>query len=141
MSFVHLVHAVSRIRARSDLYEMDLTLDINVDLYPVSQGEKLALCLAPTLNLDGSAMPVSTGGNSVQSVYDPTVGSRPTLADRYEYVMFGRVFKYKDSTASGQIKADVFVSYGGLLMQLTGDPKRLEDLELDQNLYLLIRKV
>lgn len=26
--------AVSRIKARSDLYEMDLTLDINVDVFP-----------------------------------------------------------------------------------------------------------
>jgi len=70
-----------------------------------------------------------------------SIGSRPTLADKYDYVMFGRVFKYKDSSASGQVKADVYVSFGGLLMQLTGDPKRLEDLDLDQNVYLLIRKV
>ena len=35
----------------------------------------------------------------------------------------------------------VFVSYGGLLMQLTGDPKRLEELDLDLNVYLLMRKV
>lgn len=33
------------------------------------------------------------------------------------------------------------MSYGGLLMQLTGDPKRLEDLDIDQNVYLLMRKV
>ena len=35
----------------------------------------------------------------------------------------------------------VYVSYGGLLMQLTGDPKRLEYLDIDQNIYLLMRKV
>ena len=86
-----------------------------------------------------------------------------------------KVFKYKDSSASGHIKADVgfslsqeqarhwppctpanllpvlppslvpraqvYVSFGGLLMQLTGDPKRLEDLDLDQDVYLLMRKV
>lgn len=55
--------------------------------------------------------------------------------------MFGRVFKYKDSTLSGHIKADVYISYGGLLMQLTGDPKKLEDLDLDLNVYLLIKKL
>lgn len=37
--------------------------------------------------------------------------------------------------------AQVYVSYGGLLMQLTGDPKRLEDLDVDQSIYLLLRKV
>ena len=32
---VEAVSAVSRIRAHSDMYEMDLLLDINSDLYPV----------------------------------------------------------------------------------------------------------
>lgn len=32
------VTAVSRIRAHSDMYEMDLLLDINADLYPVDVG-------------------------------------------------------------------------------------------------------
>lgn len=131
---------MSRIKARSDLYEMDLILDINIDVYPVSQGDKLTVCLASTLNLDGTEMETARGSNN-QYVYDASIGSRPTLADRYDYVMFGRVFKYKDSSASGHSKADVYVSFGGLLMQLTGDPKRVEDLDLDQTVYLLIRKV
>ena len=38
-------------------------------------------------------------------------------------------------------RADVYASFGGLLMQLTGEPKRLEDLDIDQNIYLLMRKV
>ena len=33
--FIVLPVAVSRIRAHSDMYEMDLLLDINSDLYPV----------------------------------------------------------------------------------------------------------
>jgi DNA-directed RNA polymerase I, II, and III subunit RPABC3 len=61
--------------------------------------------------------------------------------DKYEYVMYGRVFKYKDASAQGAVRADVFVSFGGLLMQLTGDPARLQELALDLNVYLLIRKV
>lgn len=130
---------MSRIKARSDLYEMDLILDINIDVYPVAQGDKLSVCLATTLNLDGSAMPTNPSGQ--QNQYDSTVGTRPTLADKFDYVMYGRVFKYKDSSASGHTKADVYVSFGGLLMQLTGDPKRVEDLDLDLTVYLLIRKV
>lgn len=31
--------AVSRIKARSDLYEMDLILDVNVDVFPGGQRE------------------------------------------------------------------------------------------------------
>lgn len=35
--------AVSRIRAHSDMYEMDLLLDINSDLYPVEVREAVGL--------------------------------------------------------------------------------------------------
>jgi DNA-directed RNA polymerase I, II, and III subunit RPABC3 len=129
---------VSRVTAHSQLYDMDLVLDVNVDLYPLQAGDKVALCLSPTLNLDGSGMPVGDPG---QQVYDTSVGKRATLADGYEYVMFGKVFKYKDATQQGKVKAEVYASFGGLLMQLSGDPKKLEDLDVDNTLYLLMRKV
>ena len=61
--------------------------------------------------------------------------------DAYEYVMYGKIFKYKDSSKSGQLRVEVFISFGGLLMQLIGDPKKLETLEVDNNVYLLLRKV
>lgn len=43
---------------------------------------------------------------------------RKTLADDYEYVMFGKVFKFVEDT-SGALRVAVHASYGGLLMQLT----------------------
>ncbi|GAB4822226.1 hypothetical protein N2152v2_009272 [Parachlorella kessleri] len=135
---------VSRIKCRSDLYEMDLILDVNVDIYPIEVSEKLAVVIANTLNLDGTPGPATFDGSLA-------TGSRPTLMDKYDYVMHGKVFKYKDNSSSGQLKADVsraarldvevYVSFGGLLMQLTGDPKRLEELDIDQNVYILMRKV
>ncbi len=35
----------------------------------------------------------------------------------------------------------MYVSYGGLLMQLVGDPRQLQNLEVDACVYLLVRKV
>lgn len=61
--------------------------------------------------------------------------------DNFDYVMHGKVFRFKDRSETGVAKVDVFISFGGLLMQLTGDPKRLEELDLDQGIYLLLRKV
>lgn len=52
--FVPCGFAVSRIIGRSDLYEMDLILDVNTNVFPVEVGQKLQLCLATTLNLDGA---------------------------------------------------------------------------------------
>lgn len=51
-----------------------------------------------------------------------------------------QVYKYRDTQAGGQVKVEVFVSFGGLLMLLVGDPKKLQDLEVDSNIYLLLRK-
>ena len=67
--------------------------------------------------------------------------NRKTLMDAYEYIMYGKIFKYKDNSRAGQIRVEVYISFGGLLMQLTGDPKKLESLEVDNNVYLLMRKV
>ena len=41
--------AVSRFKCRSDLYEMDLQLDINVDIYPLLASPVLSWCTACTL--------------------------------------------------------------------------------------------
>ena len=48
---MHLRGAVSRIKAKSDLYEMDLLLDINTDLYPMD----VSWSLGPPLASDSVA--------------------------------------------------------------------------------------
>ena len=68
-------------------------------------------------------------------------GNEASIMDKYEYVMYGKVFKYKDVKEGGTVKVQVYISFGGLLMQLTGDPKKMEELELDSRLYLLVRRV
>ena len=127
----HVSHRTSR----------DHLAQVNVDLYPVQAGDSLSLTLVSTLNQDGSGMPVGDPG---QQVYDPSVPFRSTNADDYEYVMFGKVFKYKDARRKGgsdTVNAEVFASFGGLLMHLSGTPDRLKELDVDQSLYLMIRKV
>ena len=56
-------------------------------------------------------------------------------------LLSSQVYKYKDAFAGGQIKVEVYISFGGLLMLLVGDPKKLQDLEVDSSVYLLVRKV
>jgi len=51
------------------------------------------------------------------------------------------VYKYKDAFSGGQIKVEVYMSFGGLLTLLVGDPKKLKDLEVDSSVYMLVRKV
>lgn len=54
--------------------------------------------------------------------------------------MHGKVFKVAQSSAK-EGKMEVFTSYGGLLMSLKGEPSHLTKIELDQRMYLLIKKI
>lgn len=38
--------------------------------------------------------------------------------DKYEYVMYGKLYKYGDERVGGALKVDVYISFGGLLMLL-----------------------
>ncbi|KAF5841945.1 RNA polymerase subunit [Dunaliella salina] len=96
---------------------------------------KYQVALANTLNADGTA-----GSTNFDATF-PGITGKPSLMDRYEYVMYGKVYKYKDAFSGGQVKVEVYISFGGLLMLLVGDPKKLQDLEVDSSVYLLVRKV
>jgi DNA-directed RNA polymerase I, II, and III subunit RPABC3 len=118
---------VNRLICSSD-NGLDMVLDINSQLYKLELGDKFSLMLASTLNLDGTP-----DANEFNQSGDPS------LADNYEYVMHGKVFKVQQSGNEG--KMEVFTSYGGLLMSLKGQPINLSKIELDQRMYLLIKKI
>ncbi|XP_059655019.1 DNA-directed RNA polymerases II and V subunit 8A-like [Cornus florida] len=121
---------VSRVDARSEQFDMHLLLDVNTEIYPIHVGEKFMMVLASTLNLDGTP---DTG------YY--TQGGRKTLADKFEYVMHGKLYKISEDGPGPRVKAELYVSFSGLLMMLKGDPSIATKFELDQRLFLLIRKV
>lgn len=47
------VFSVSRLFCESESFKMDLILDVNTQLYPVSLGDKFRLLLTTTLREDG----------------------------------------------------------------------------------------
>ncbi|KAF7825940.1 DNA-directed RNA polymerases II, IV and V subunit 8B-like [Senna tora] len=118
---------VTRIEAKSERFDMYMHLDINSEIYPLQIGQKFALLLVPTLNPDGTP---DTG------YYNP--GNRQSLADNFEYVMYGKLYRISEGSRD---KAEINISFSGLLMMLVGDPSHCNKFELDQRLYLLIRKV
>ncbi|KAG6509623.1 hypothetical protein ZIOFF_027623 [Zingiber officinale] len=122
---------VSRIEARSEQFDMFMHLDVNTEIYPLHVGDKFTMVLSPTLNLDGTP----DTGYFLQ-------GNRKSLADKFEYVMHGKLYKISEEASGGQnIKVEIYASFGGLLMMLKGDPSNAAQFELDQRVFLLIRKV
>lgn len=102
-----------------------MTVDVNSELFTLREGERTTVAFASTLKTDGTAE---------DGVYNPYPG--PSLMDSYDYVMHGRIFKIE--AKEGQT-IDIFASFGGLLMQLSGEQSQLELLEPDAKIYMLMR--
>ncbi|XP_032669569.1 DNA-directed RNA polymerases I, II, and III subunit RPABC3 isoform X2 [Odontomachus brunneus] len=125
---------VSRLHCESESFKMDLILDINSWLYPMELGDKFRLVLATTLREDGYP-----DGNE-WNVTEQEGGSR---ADSFEYVMSGKVYRIEGDEASNEpsSRLSAYVSFGGLLMRLQGDANNLHGFEIDQYMYLLMKKL
>merc|ERR1711937_286428 len=123
---------VARIQARSTDEQTVMTLDINIELFPCAVGESLHLMLATTLALDGS-QDDDKGWRDVGKAGD----APNTLADLYDYVCYGKIYKFEETFDGRNINA--YISFGGLLMSLEGPIKKLTPLRVD-NVYLLIKK-
>lgn len=121
---------VSRLILTSEALHLTMLLDVNVELYPMRQGERFSVALSKTISLDGQVGPMDDG------LWHPNPG--PTLADQYEYVMWGKAFKMEEAK-DGQLA--LLVSFGGLLMRLESEARHLQNLSLGTNLYLLVRRV
>ncbi|KAL3473019.1 hypothetical protein BJX99DRAFT_202850 [Aspergillus californicus] len=122
---------VSRLTCTSSDSQTTFTLDINSELYPVSVGESLSMALASTLSLDGKEdSGAKTGWREVGM-------GEHTLANDYDYVCHGKVYRFEEGSTSGNMA--VFVSFGGLLLYLEGPYKKLAPLRIDYT-YLLLKK-
>ena len=80
---------VSRISCSNP--DIKFHLDIAHDLYPLNPGETIELCLASTLKLDGS----SDIEKAKQGWRD--LDDTPTLADGYDYVCYGKIYRFEEA--------------------------------------------
>lgn len=111
--------------------DIKITLDINSDLFPVKTNDSLTITLASSLSLEEDSNPQT----STTSWRPPKSGEK-SLADDYDYVMYGTVYKFEESADD---KIAVYVSFGGLLLCLEGGYRNLSSLK-QENIYLLIRR-
>ena len=94
-----------------------MTLDVHSELFPADINDKFNLAIASSADDEGQA--------------------EEALFESYDYVMYGKVFKYLEDSARS---VSVMVSFGGLLMALKADPRNLA-LELGSRVFLLMRKL
>jgi DNA-directed RNA polymerase I, II, and III subunit RPABC3 len=80
---------VGRVAGTSSDNTSIMTLDINTDLYPLAPGDNIQMQLVSTLNLDGSKDDEEERG------WREKRGQ--TLADMFDYVCYGKVYKFEES--------------------------------------------
>jgi DNA-directed RNA polymerase I, II, and III subunit RPABC3 len=123
---------VARIHCTSADSQTIMSLDINIELFPCAPGDSLHVVLTTTLALDGSKEE-EKGWRDVGKGGDAPA----TIADLYDYVCHGKIYKFEETFDGNTINA--YVSFGGLLMSLQGPIKKLTPLRVD-NVYLLVKK-
>ncbi|QDS73259.1 hypothetical protein FKW77_004332 [Venturia effusa] len=126
---------VARIKGTSTDGQTTFLLDINTDLYRLSEGEQIELSLVSTLNLDGSK-------DDEKGTWRDKSGES-TLADLWQYVCYGKVYRFEEGEESpekgGREYIKMYASFGGLLLFIEGPYKKLTSLRVD-DVYLLLRK-
>jgi DNA-directed RNA polymerase I, II, and III subunit RPABC3 len=97
--------------------------------------------LATSLNLDGTIY-FLTSNRMTGSPDNGQMPSGPSLADSYDYVMYGKVFKFLDEKEKEIVKLSILISFGGLLLNLKGAPthKAFKPINIDERVYLLLKK-
>ncbi|ODV93293.1 hypothetical protein PACTADRAFT_35923 [Pachysolen tannophilus NRRL Y-2460] len=125
---------VSRIEATSTTKETTITLDINSELFPVSENDTLTIALAKSLSVDEEDIDEPMTGNVAS--WRPPKSDERSLADEYDYVMHGTVYKFEEGSNDN---ISVYISFGGLLMCIDGDYRTLSSLK-QENVYILIRR-
>ncbi|KAA1471559.1 RNA polymerase [Dentipellis sp. KUC8613] len=135
---------VSRLYAHSKNYDMDLTLDYNIELFPLEKDQNVALALASSLARGGQAPGTQNGADGGadeedkdRDVWRPDGKGRRGLEEDYDYVMYGKVYRFDPGTAE---IVTAYASFGGLLMSLTGSFRHMTGIVLGDPVYILLRK-
>ena len=121
-----------------------ISMDINSEVYPMKKGASYKLLLAKSI--------YESKPTPAHFEYDLFANTKNTLMDNFDYVMSGKVFQFSlDKKKKDDDNIDtlsISISFGGLLFQIsrlkkdekTGKPKGFEDINIDDVLYLLIKK-
>lgn len=83
---------VSRVVASSTTLEMDLSLDVAVDIYPLTASQSFSFQLVSTLHPNGDAAEggaeAGAGSKAGKEVWRHGAGG---IAEEWDYVMYGKV--------------------------------------------------
>lgn len=112
---------------------MTLSIDIATDIYAMHVGQQFAFQLVSSLRREKADADTDAAADREAWRLDDDDAS---LAKDFDYVMYGKMFKYDERSAE---QVTVYGSFGGLLMALTGSFRHLSKITVGANVYLLMR--
>ena len=138
---------VQRCEGKTQKTNYDIVLDVNSDIYPMEVGSLYSIVLVKSIEENGKIKKDIFD-------YELTTNKKNTLMDKYDYVMRGRVFNFssdkkRNGDSSKEDSLCISISFGGLLLDISNlkrdnssaKPKAFEDIELDEELFLLMKKI
>ena len=84
---------VARMTGERD--DLRFTLDYNCEIYTVNPGDTVQLAIASTLSLDGSI--ANKEAEAARGGWRDTQMGEATLADNYDYVCYGKMYRFEES--------------------------------------------
>jgi len=135
---------VSRLMARSHAFDMDLVLDFHTEIFPLRQGESVTVVLAKSLQKglweekegkEGEGQKEGKKKEREQASWrvDGPLG----LEEYFDYVCYGKVYRFDEGVGE---KVTAYISFGGLLMTLSGSYRNMGTITVGTYTYLLMRK-
>lgn len=109
--------------------DIEMILDVNSELFPVSKQERLSCKLVGSLNANGEPDSETYSSQHQQS----------PLLDQCDYAMRGKIFRI-EPLENKPTQISIYTSFGGLLMRLSGEQRHFAEMNIDARLYLLMSK-
>ncbi len=78
------VYVVSRVEAKSEFYDYSIVVDVNTNIYPIKEGEKIEVLISDSLY---EVKDTNETGYTANKKLSAT-------AESFDYIMHGRVYKY-----------------------------------------------
>ena len=88
---------MSRIFCRCEHHDIELSLDVANELFPLEVGRKILIVLTKTLSLEPEKEQSIEEANKIKSWKPITSGS---LLDSFKYCMHGKIYKYVESASN-----------------------------------------
>lgn len=131
---------VSRIVCESESFKLGLILDVHALIYRLVKGDKFRMVLTKNLLNDIATDADDDDEEDAAEETDERLANSKMA--EFDYVCYGKIYKIEaHESGIDASRLSCYVSFGGLLMQLTGDASNLQGFRVGKHLYLMIKKL